>query len=97
MTRFRRTAALIAATTLALGISACHPPSENDSDLPAPTDVTPDAGYEGAGEPTSSPETTETEGATDGTGDGEIQGEDGEPGTISDSEPYAPGISSPLE
>lgn len=59
MTRTRRTTALLAAATLALGLTACHPPSENDSTDPAPvTDVTPDRGYEGAGVPTTSGESS---------------------------------------
>lgn len=57
MTRTRRTTALIAAAALALGVTACSPPSENDSkETAAVTEVTPDPGYEGAGKATTSEE-----------------------------------------
>lgn len=96
MTRFRRTAALIAAATLTVGATACLPPSENDSEMPAPTEVTPDAGFDGAGVPTGTTETTEPTGEDTTGQDGVIQGETGEPDTIGESEPYAPGNSSPI-
>lgn len=61
MTRTRRTTALIAAAALALGVTACSPPNENDSKETAPvTEVTPDSGFEGAGKPTGSADSSES-------------------------------------
>lgn len=57
MTRTRRTTALIAAAALALGVTACSPPNEKESDnTTVVTEVTPDPGYEGAGKATTSGE-----------------------------------------
>ena len=68
MTRTRRTTALLATAVLALGLTACHPPSENDSDAGTPaTDVTPQRGYEGAGVPTTSSAAFDDDEASDGT------------------------------
>ena len=94
MTRTRRTTALLAAAVLALGATACQPPSENDSERTAPsTEVTPDSGYEGAGVPTSSSASGSAEPSETGT----TSGADGEPDTVGDTEPYAPGAqTSPL-
>lgn len=52
MTRISRTAALSAAAILALGIAACSPPNQKNSDAPQITTVNPDSGYTGAGQPT---------------------------------------------
>lgn len=52
MTRISRTAALSAAAILALGIAACSPPHQKNSDAPQITTVAPESGYEGAGQPT---------------------------------------------
>ncbi|MGO1949748.1 MAG: hypothetical protein ACTH1D_08945 [Mycobacteriaceae bacterium] len=61
MTRTRRTPALFAAAVLALGVTACSPPSENDSAETSPvTEVTPDSGYEGAGVATGGAEADNT-------------------------------------
>lgn len=49
MIRISRTAALSAAAVLALGITACSPPHQKNSDAPQITTVTPGSGYEGAG------------------------------------------------
>lgn len=54
MTRISRIAALSAAAVLALGIAACSPPHQKNSDAPQITTVSPEAGYEGAGTPQSS-------------------------------------------
>lgn len=91
MTRTRRTTALLAAAVLALGATACQPPSENDSERTAPsTEVTPDSGYEGAGVPSSSSASSSeepSEGAS-------VYGTYGEPETVGDTEPYSPGAQS---
>ncbi|WP_297006123.1 hypothetical protein [uncultured Corynebacterium sp.] len=61
MIRISRTAALSAAALLALGITACSPPNQKNSDAPQITTVTPERGYEGAGLPeTSAAESTES-------------------------------------
>lgn len=88
MTRTRRTTALLAAAVLALGATACQPPSENDSERTAPsTEVTPDSGYEGAGAPT----TSSASESADPSETDSISGADGAPDTVGDTEPYAPG------
>lgn len=64
MTRTRRTTALIAAAALALGVTACSPPNEKESDnTTVVTEVTPDPGYEGAGKATTSGEAEADDGA----------------------------------
>ncbi|AGP30461.1 hypothetical protein [Corynebacterium terpenotabidum] len=70
MTRISRTAALSAAAVLALGIAACSPPNQKNSDAPVVTTVSPEEGYAGAGVPdasdadsTESTEATEAEAA----------------------------------
>ncbi|WP_312809884.1 hypothetical protein [Corynebacterium variabile] len=54
MTRISRTAALSAAAVLALGITACSPPHQKNSDSTHVTDVTPESGYTGGGVPETS-------------------------------------------
>ena len=54
MTRISRTAALSAAAVLALGITACSPPHQKNSDSAHVTDVTPESGYTGGGVPETS-------------------------------------------
>ncbi|MEY8567044.1 hypothetical protein [Corynebacterium sp.] len=89
MTRTRRTTALLAAAVLALGATACQPPSENDSERTAPsTEVTPDSGFEGAGVPTTSAPASESGEPTEA---GTVAGTEGAPDTVGDTEPYAPG------
>ncbi|WP_417289153.1 hypothetical protein [Corynebacterium variabile] len=64
MTRISRTAALSAAAVLALGITACSPPHQKNSDSAHVTDVTPESGYTGGGVPeTSASESAEATGA----------------------------------
>ncbi|MEJ6548823.1 MULTISPECIES: hypothetical protein [unclassified Corynebacterium] len=88
MTRTRRTTALLAAAVLALGATACQPPSENDSERTAPsTEVTPDSGYDGAGVPTSASSSESGEPTDADT----VYGTEGAPDTVGDTEPYAPG------
>lgn len=72
MTRISRTAALSAAAVLALGIAACSPPNQKNSDAPQVTTVSPESGYEGsiagatsATAPTGATEATDTLGVTD--------------------------------
>ena len=89
MTRTRRTTALIAAAALALGVTACSPPSENDSkETAAVTEVTPDPGYEGAGKATTSEESEApaseeagAEGAEGAEGEATMEGAAGTEGT----------------
>lgn len=98
MTRTRRTTALIAAAALALGVTACSPPSENDSKETAPvTEVTPDSGFEGAGKPTGSAdssesaESPESEAATESAEAGE-NAVDGENPAVDDSTAVEGGV-----
>lgn len=65
MTRISRTAALSAAVILALGISACSPPHQKNSDASQITTVSPDPGYKGAGQPTTSATESAAAAATD--------------------------------
>ncbi|HIW92230.1 MAG TPA: hypothetical protein H9870_11290 [Candidatus Corynebacterium avicola] len=81
MTRTRRTTALIAAAALALGVTACSPPSENDSkETAAVTEVTPDSGYEGAGKATTSDEAEATDETAAPAGEEAIEGAEGAEG-----------------
>lgn len=50
MNRISRTIALSAAAVLALGIAACSPTNQKNSDAPQITTVSPDSGLEGAGQ-----------------------------------------------
>lgn len=65
MIRISRTAALSAAAVLALGITACSPPHQKDSDSAHVTDVTPESGYTGGGVPETS--ASESAAATEAT------------------------------
>lgn len=74
MNRISRTVTLSAAAVLALGIAACSPTNQKNSDAPQVTTVSPDSGYEGAGQAeTSSTDDAEaaaetTDAVTEGTG-----------------------------